>query len=157
MISLWRGSRGEQWVLVQFLLVGGYFFLPARELPVVTAAGSLRIDLAAAFGLGGLAFLLLGFKALGRSLTLLPRPKESGTLVRSSVYRVVRHPIYLGVILLALAWALFRWSGPHLAATLLLFFFFDAKSRREEAWLSAKYPEYAAYANRVKKLIPFVY
>jgi len=157
MTRLWRGSRGEHWVLVQFLLMGGYFFLPARELPGATAARSLRIGLAAALGLGGLAFLLLGFKALGRSLTPLPRPKESGILVRSSVYRVVRHPIYLGVILLALGWALFRWSGPHLAATSLLFFFFDAKSRREEAWLVAKYPEYADYARRVRKVIPFVY
>jgi len=35
--------------------------------------------------------------------------------------------------------------------------FFDLKSRREEAWLVAAYPGYAAYRARVRKLIPFVY
>jgi protein-S-isoprenylcysteine O-methyltransferase Ste14 len=31
------------------------------------------------------------------------------------------------------------------------------KARREESWLQEKYPEYAAYKSRVKKLIPWVY
>jgi protein-S-isoprenylcysteine O-methyltransferase Ste14 len=35
--------------------------------------------------------------------------------------------------------------------------FLDVKSRREERWLSARYPEYAGYRTRVPKLIPFVY
>lgn len=40
---------------------------------------------------------------------------------------------------------------------LILFAFFDLKSRREEHWLSAKYPDYEAYRRRTCKLIPFVY
>jgi protein-S-isoprenylcysteine O-methyltransferase Ste14 len=35
--------------------------------------------------------------------------------------------------------------------------FFDLKARREEAWLLAAYPGYAAYRRRVRKLFPFVY
>ena len=33
----------------------------------------------------------------------------------------------------------------------------DLKTRREEKWLARKFPEYAAYRQQVRKLIPFVY
>ena len=39
----------------------------------------------------------------------------------------------------------------------VLFVFFDVKARREEAWLVAAFPGYAAYRRRVRKLIPLVY
>ena len=39
----------------------------------------------------------------------------------------------------------------------VLFIFFDRKSRREEAWLMEAYPGYADYRGRVKKLIPGIY
>ena len=39
----------------------------------------------------------------------------------------------------------------------LLVVFFDIKSRREEAWLAARFPAYADYRRRVRKLIPFIY
>jgi protein-S-isoprenylcysteine O-methyltransferase Ste14 len=39
----------------------------------------------------------------------------------------------------------------------LLGCFFDLKARREEAWLLAAYPAYAAYRVRVRKLVPFIY
>jgi protein-S-isoprenylcysteine O-methyltransferase Ste14 len=69
----------------------------------------------------------------------------------------VRHPIYGGVLLLLLAWALF--SSPLALAPLILAApFFDAKRRREEIWLLAQYPDYAEYRKRVRKaFIPFVW
>jgi protein-S-isoprenylcysteine O-methyltransferase Ste14 len=39
----------------------------------------------------------------------------------------------------------------------VLFLFFDRKSRSEEAWLLETYPSYAEYRGRVKKLIPGIY
>jgi protein-S-isoprenylcysteine O-methyltransferase Ste14 len=39
----------------------------------------------------------------------------------------------------------------------MLFLFLDLKSRREERWLCAKFPDYPAYQRRVRRLIPFVY
>jgi protein-S-isoprenylcysteine O-methyltransferase Ste14 len=33
----------------------------------------------------------------------------------------------------------------------------EVKSRREERWLREKFPEYAAYQRRVRRLIPFLY
>jgi hypothetical protein len=33
----------------------------------------------------------------------------------------------------------------------------DLKSRREEVWLTQKYPGYAALARRTKKFVPGIY
>jgi protein-S-isoprenylcysteine O-methyltransferase Ste14 len=94
---------------------------------------------------------------LGRSLTPLPYPREDGQLVQSGVYSIVRHPLYSGLIFAALSWAVFQFSLSHLVGAVILFIFFDAKARREEAWLSEKYQEYPNYQERVKKLIPGLY
>jgi len=78
-------------------------------------------------------------------------------MVSTGVYGFVRHPIYAGLILGTIGWGLLAqtWLGVVLAA--ILFVFFDLKSRREEAWLVEKYPDYVEYRRRVKKLIPLVY
>jgi protein-S-isoprenylcysteine O-methyltransferase Ste14 len=77
--------------------------------------------------------------------------------VTSGVYGLVRHPIYTGLILGTLGWSL--WNANLLGAglALLLFVFFDLKSRREERWLMEAYPGYAEYKRHVRKLIPLVY
>jgi protein-S-isoprenylcysteine O-methyltransferase Ste14 len=108
---------------------------------------------------GSLAVILMGkgLLDLGKSLTPLPYPRDDGQLVQSGVYGWVRHPIYGGLILGILGWAIAHASLSHLAAALLFWVFFDAKSAREETWLLEKYPDYADYRQRVKKLLPWIY
>ncbi|MGB3205820.1 MAG: isoprenylcysteine carboxylmethyltransferase family protein, partial [Crinalium sp.] len=98
-----------------------------------------------------------GLLDLGGQLTPLPYPKQEGELVKSGIYSLVRHPIYSGVILAAISWAIFQMSFSHLLAAGVLFVFFDIKANREEAWLSQKYPDYPEYREKVKKLIPGLY
>jgi protein-S-isoprenylcysteine O-methyltransferase Ste14 len=69
----------------------------------------------------------------------------------------VRHPIYSGLILAALGWAFWVHGWLTIGYVVVLFVFFDIKSRREERWLAEKYAGYEAYRKRVHKLIPFVY
>ncbi len=77
--------------------------------------------------------------------------------MQTGVYAIVRHPIYSGGLVLAIGWAFRTQSWLTLGYVVLLFLFFDLKSRREEEWLTQRYPEYADYRKRVRKLIPFVY
>jgi protein-S-isoprenylcysteine O-methyltransferase Ste14 len=95
--------------------------------------------------------------ALGANLSPFPKPIEGGTLVTSGVYRFVRHPIYTGLILGTLGWSVWNANLLGVGLAVLLFVFFDLKSRREERWLMEAYPGYAEYRSRVRKLIPFVY
>lgn len=78
-------------------------------------------------------------------------------MVAHGAYHWVRHPIYSGIILGAFGLALLRGGWLGLLYAVILFVFFDIKSRREEQWLCEKYVDYPAYQQRVAKLIPFLY
>lgn len=148
------GRRGEGWFLLQMVLFAVILLaprIPPVTFPVALQAGGIALLLA-----GGL-FGTWGMLALGHSLTPFPKPIEGATLVTSGPYRFVRHPIYSGLILGTLGWAIFRSNLLGVALALLLFAFFDLKSRQEERWLCETYPAYGEYQARVRKLVPYVY
>ena len=158
----WRqGSRGEYWVVAQALLVLGFALLPVYRLPGFALPIWLGLygvlPSAAILAFSAVLFFFKGFWDLGHSLTPLPYPREDGELVQAGVYSVVRHPIYSGLILGGLGWALYQLSVTHLVGAIALFVFFNAKASREESWLTEKYPDYPEYCQRVKKLIPGIY
>ena len=111
----------------------------------------------AALVLAGFVIAVAGVVGLRENLTAVPRPVEGGRLIDTGAYGMVRHPIYTGIVAAAIGWGLATASPAALVAAALLGGFFDLKSRREEAWLLAAYPGYAAYRERVRKLVPFIY
>ena len=156
----WRGARGEWYVVGQVALMLLIFFgprrwggWPASALPLPT----LRYVIGAIAVVYGAALFLAGILRLGRNLTPLPHPREGSTLVESGAYRLVRHPMYGGGLGVALGWVLIVGSFLTLAYAVLLFIFMDIKSRREERWLTEKFPGYADYQRRVRRLVPFIY
>ena len=94
---------------------------------------------------------------LGDALTPLPYPKDGAPLVADRHLRPVRHPLYVGMIVGALGWALFSACLLALGFTVALAVFLDLKARREEVWLRERYPMYAHYARRVKRFVPGLY
>lgn len=149
------GRRGEVWVVLQAVLLVLLFVAPL-------AGGGLALPgIARALGWGFVAagIGILGWSSLrlGRSLTPFPRPVKHGTLVTSGPYRIVRHPIYAGVVLACLGLSIATENLFRLGVTALLLVFFDLKSRREEQWLGERYPDYQDYSKRVKKLLPWLY
>lgn len=83
---------------------------------------------------------------------------QSGqTIVRSGVYRVVRHPIYLANLLMAGGATLWLGSYAGLWGFAVLLVFTIGRIAIEEAHLRANFPEYADYVRNVRgRLIPFV-
>jgi protein-S-isoprenylcysteine O-methyltransferase Ste14 len=104
-----------------------------------------------------IAFFVWARRMLGRSFTPFPRPVDEGTLSTSGAYGLARHPIYTALILFAAGWAILWQSIAGAGCALILFAFFDLKSRREEIWLEAKYADYPAYRGRVKRFLPWIY
>jgi protein-S-isoprenylcysteine O-methyltransferase Ste14 len=151
------GPRGEGWVAVQIVLIGA-----------TVGCGLVGIywphsveDFLAVLGLivvaAGVALFLLGILSLGRSLTPLPRPRARAVFRDGGPFRYVRHPVYGGIILLVLGWSIAE-APLGLIPTAVLAVFFDLKSRREEAWLKERYPEYAAYLARTpRRFVPGLY
>jgi protein-S-isoprenylcysteine O-methyltransferase Ste14 len=105
---------------------------------------------------GGL-LILRGLLDLRENLTPLPHPRADGRLVAHGAYRLVRHPIYGGIAIGALGWGLRTAAPAALVMAVVLFLFFDLKSRREEAWLVDHYPDYEAYRATTRRLIPWIY
>lgn len=154
----WRGTRGEWYVVAQFALMALVVAGPAE----VAGRGRWPADVATqaiglVLGAVGMVLFTASAKWLGPSLTPFPKPRRRGSLVQSGPYALVRHPIYTGVLAMALGYALWRASWFTLGYAALLFLFFDVKARREERWLRERYPDYAAYQRRVRRLVPWLY
>jgi protein-S-isoprenylcysteine O-methyltransferase Ste14 len=96
------------WRLVFFIILVGYFvvrlgFLHAAWMNGVVWQRTLATGLAAdAIALAGLAVMLWARVVLGRNWSADVVLKEGHELVTRGPYRWVRHPIYSGLLLLAL-------------------------------------------------------
>jgi protein-S-isoprenylcysteine O-methyltransferase Ste14 len=150
-------ARGGWWVLAQLPVMLG-----ALVAPLVWGAGSFdganAIQLAgAALTALGILLAIAGLASLGSALTPFPRPLAKARLRQSGVYAWVRHPIYGGVILANLGWSMAWLSLPGILFCVVVVIFFDRKSAFEERLLRARFPEYAGYARRVRKLLPWIY
>jgi protein-S-isoprenylcysteine O-methyltransferase Ste14 len=150
------GPRGEGWVVLQSLMFGAIVAcgLLGDDWPGKTEA-LLRV-VGIALGVCGATLAVLGVRGLGSSFTPLPLPREHAGLRRAGIYKRVRHPVYGGVIVLTLGWSLHQ-SPLALVPTTLLAGVFELKSRREELWLTERYPEYADYRSTTRRrFIPWV-
>ena len=94
---------------------------------------------------------------LGRSWGMPMTVRAKPTLVSRGPYRVVRHPIYSGLLLALIGSALATGSGV-LPAAIGGGAYFVMSLRVEEADMAALFPdEYPEYVKRTTRLIPFVY
>ena len=151
-------ERGGWWVVAQLLLMGLYALALIGTEPVSEGIG---LGFAQITGIAlVLVAVVIGVWALGllrRSLTIYPAPMSDAELVLRGPYRLVRHPIYLAVILGTIGLALAALSPFGLVAALVFVPFFMAKSGHEEALLLESYPEYREYRSSVPyRLIPWV-
>ncbi|MGH7703129.1 MAG: methyltransferase family protein, partial [Gemmatimonadales bacterium] len=112
--------------------------------------------LGAVVGAAGLAELLWGLRSLGRNLTPGVEPLPAGELVRTGAYARVRHPIYLGLILVLSGYALV-WSNWRLAliAGWGALLFFEGKAKAEERHLEERFTGYTKYCRQVPRLLPW--
>jgi protein-S-isoprenylcysteine O-methyltransferase Ste14 len=87
----------------------------------------------------------------------MPKPREHGELKQDGLFGLVRHPIYGGLILIALGWSL-NSSPLAFAVTIALAIVLEMKSRLEESMLVQRFPEYDAYRHRVRwRFVPSVH
>jgi protein-S-isoprenylcysteine O-methyltransferase Ste14 len=156
----WKGKHGEWYVVAQVALLVLVFFGP-RNIP---AWSSWTAPFTWLGSIGGAVILSTGVLLLaaaifkmGPNITPAPFPKDEGTLIETGPYRLVRHPMYCGGILIAFGWAFLIHGWLTIGYAIFMLVFFDLKSRREEQWLKAKFSGYDEYQKRVRKLIPFVY
>ena len=152
------GRRGGGWVAVQFVLL---LAIAASALLGLGPGGALAwvAYLAGGALLGlGVVVLVAGGAGLGSALTPFPEPRSGEALRTAGIYGRARHPIYGGVMLVALGWSVVFATPVGLALTLVLALFFELKSRREEHLLEQIHPAYPEYRRSTRRrFIPYLW
>jgi len=146
-------ARARGWALVaaQVVLLGILVLAPAgHSWPRPAALRTLGSVLRSA----GAVAIVAGAVALGRSLRVHPEPPASAVLRTGGAYRLVRHPIYSGVLALAAGIAVSSGNPVKAAAAVALAGVFHAKASLEEGLLRSRFPGYAAYAARTGRFVP---
>lgn len=143
--------------MIQFLLLGLVVLAGVAGPTWVGPFSTVARVAGFALVIAGLVLAARGLLDLRDALTPLPHPRDGAELVDTGSYRLVRHPIYGGLVLAAAGYALVVGSPVALVGAVLLLGFFRLKSGREEAWLRERYPAYGVYAARTRRMIPWVY
>lgn len=154
--AAWSGRHhAVGWALVatQGVLLAALVLLPAGSawpVPGWLAAVLLGVRVL------GLALLAAGLLHLGSSLTASPVPLVGAPLRTGGLYRVVRHPVYSGLLVFAWADAAASASWLQAGCALALTALLTGKARWEERMLAATHPGYADYVAATGRFLPRV-
>ncbi|MEY2537106.1 MAG: hypothetical protein QOG67_846 [Verrucomicrobiota bacterium] len=160
--SIYRES-GARRLRYSILLVLAFLLLTrGHQLPypfdVRIILGTEAVQwMAAILCIAGLAFCVWARAALGRNWSGTITLKEGHELIERGPYRLVRHPIYTGLLAMFLATAIRFGHLGGIVAVILAFASFWIKLSEEEKLMLQQFPDqYRSYQHRVKRIIPFV-
>jgi protein-S-isoprenylcysteine O-methyltransferase Ste14 len=104
----------------------------------------------------GILLIGISLLLLNKNLTPFPTPKQDSELIKTGVYKIIRHPIYTGLILTTFFYALYSHSLVKIVIAIILFILFYFKSKYEESLLCIKFPDYYNYIKHSYRFFPFI-
>ncbi|MNU82670.1 Isoprenylcysteine carboxyl methyltransferase (ICMT) family protein [compost metagenome] len=156
-----REDRANRWVIPAFGVIGLLSgFLPAYtdRIDFWTFGGEGVRWLGALLFIVGGALRLWPVFVLGKRFSGLVAIQPGHRLVTEGIYRNLRNPSYLGMMVIGIGWALAFRSGVGLILVALTLIPLIARIHSEEALLRAQFgSEYEAYCARSWRLIPGLY
>ena len=138
-------------VASQFLCLGALFLLVLLNRQPRSSADLLAEGL---FILGGGVVILTAAASLKPSLRVSPIPKPGSPFIASGIYKYLRHPMYLGVILVGLGMAGAGNSSVSLIFIALLIITLNIKAKFEDRLLLEIHPEVFHYQMHTSKILP---
>jgi len=123
--------------------------------PLVDLPAALRVPAAIVLALAGAAFDLSGVVAFRRSQTTVNpmKPDKAAALVCSGVYRLTRNPMYVGLVFVLVAWAVYlscAWAllGPVAFVLYINRFQIQPEERALSALFGSRYEDYKSGVRR---------
>jgi len=156
-----REDRSNRWVIGALGVIGLLSaWLPAytdRKEVWTIDGDAVRWIGVILYAVGG-ALRLWPVFVLGRRFSGLVAIQPGHTLVTDGIYRTIRNPSYLGLLVLSLGWALAFRSFAGVLLVALMVPPLIARIQSEEALLGSQFGEaYAAYCSRTWRLFPGLY
>jgi protein-S-isoprenylcysteine O-methyltransferase Ste14 len=137
------------------LLIAGVMWGIALIAPSIQVQGFVRLAVAAAISLAGGVISLAGAISIRRAGTTVNsmKPGTTSSLVCSGIYRVTRNPMYVGLLFVLVAWAIFLSSAWALLGPLAFVPYLNRfQIAPEERALAAMFgADYAAYKSKVRR------
>jgi len=156
-----REDRANRWVIPAFGVIGLLSgFLPAYtdRIDFWTFGGEGLRWIGALLFIAGGALRLWPVFVLGKRFSGLVAIQPGHRLVTDGIYRRLRNPSYLGMLVIAVGWALAFRSGVGLLLAALTVMPLIARIDAEEALLRAQFGgEYDRYCASTWRLIPGLY
>jgi protein-S-isoprenylcysteine O-methyltransferase Ste14 len=144
-----RLTKSLLFVAIQFACLG----LIGVTGPLIPSNGALLAIELLGIGLGIWAILVM---RIG-NFNITPDPLNHSQLVTSGPYRVIRHPMYLAILLTTLPLIIYSFSPFRLTIWMILFLDLMLKLNYEESLLAVKLIGYDRYIERSYRLVPYIY
>lgn len=139
-------------IIVAVAMWGCSELFPALQISIPGSPG-----FAIAFAVAGLVFALLGVAEFRKAKTTVdPRtPEKAATLVVHGVYRLSRNPMYVGLFMVLLGWALFLSNVlPFVLLPLFVVYMNRFQIAPEERHMRDKFgDQFSAYVAKVRRWI----
>lgn len=156
-----RRERGGARVMDRALLLGGYVLL-FSQFPLLGNQNLHFIAPEKALEVAGVVLTYLGLgltnwsrARLGRYWSGVVALKQEHRLIQSGPYRVVRHPLYSGIILAAIGMALCVTTWSSLGGIVLLTSCFERRAHKEDELLASEFgAEFEIYRQHTGRLVP---
>jgi protein-S-isoprenylcysteine O-methyltransferase Ste14 len=140
--------------VVALLCAAAMWYL-AGHTPAVELPSTIRVAAAGLLLAVGFAVMLAGVVSFHRARTTVNplKPETTTALVTGGVYRYTRNPMYLGMLVVLLAWAVFL-SAPATLVGIVVFWLYIERFqiRPEEKALVALFGSaFTVYSSRVRR------
>jgi protein-S-isoprenylcysteine O-methyltransferase Ste14 len=151
-------ARWMVWIVLILLVGTRSSWRPFSNGVSMWRATSGLAVVAAAVTAAGLSIALWARAVLGGNWSGAVVLKEQHELIDRGPYAFVRHPIYTGVLLMALGTVTFWGTREGVILFAIVVAGLIVKARREERLLTTHFPQYPRYCARVRaRLVPYVF
>jgi protein-S-isoprenylcysteine O-methyltransferase Ste14 len=142
-------------LLVVLLCAGAMGYAAAHTPIIIESGGAAQVVAAGFLGFIGLAVMLAGgvsFRSAKTTVNPL-KPETATALVTSGVYRYTRNPMYLGMLVVLLAWAVYLSAPAAFLGVVGFWLYMDRfQIRPEEKALAALFGSaFTDYSSRVRR------